>query len=209
MRRDCPCRAPRHRIQVVNHLVKISGVPDRYRWKFRTDFLDAEQPGLAGKIRASIAKLVDSQEPPKQGLFLHGTPGTGKTLLASIVLNELMYWRMKRGRFVNLARSLFPRLRQTMSEGSQESGKLFQIQERLATVPYLVIDDLGVQRGTEWEEEILYDLVDARYAEQQFTVVTTNTPLDEIEGISRGRIYSRLKEMCRWLKLEGTDWRCE
>ena len=43
-------------------------------------------------------------------------------------------------------------------------------------MPYLVLDDFGIQRGTEWEIEMLYDLVDARYGDQRFTVVTTTSP---------------------------------
>ena len=52
---------------------------------------------------------------------------------------------------------------------------------------------------------MLYDLVDARYGDQRFTVVTTNQPLDELKDLAEGRIYSRLVEMCRphppWMAL--------
>ncbi|MFC1526327.1 ATP-binding protein [Candidatus Latescibacterota bacterium] len=114
---------------------------------------------------------------------------------------------MRGGRFVSLGRSYFARLRDTFSEESDQHGRSYQIQEEFGRVPYVVLDDLGVQRGTAWEEEVLYDLVDTRYSQERFTVVTTNEPLEEIQAMSRGRIYSRLQERCKWVELSGPDWR--
>ena len=74
-------------------------------------------------------------------------------------------------------------------------------------MPYLIIDDFGVQRGTDWEMEMLYDLVDARYADERLTVVTTNKPVSEIQQLSDGRIYSRLVEMCYMVDMDGDDYR--
>jgi len=54
---------------------------------------------------------------------------------------------------------------------------------------------------------VLYDLIDGRYAEERFTITTTNQPLSNIEAISKGRIYSRLMEMCQVVELDGPDWR--
>ena len=73
-------------------------------------------------------------------------------------------------------------------------------------MPYLVLDDFGIQRGTEWNR-MLYDLVDARYGDQRFTVVTTNQPLDELKALAKGRIYSRLVEMCQPIPMDGPDYR--
>ena len=202
-RHQCACYLPSLRMQAVGRLVQDSSIPERFRWTFR----DAWEPAGAPIVRA-VAKLVESEEMPTQGLFLHGPPGTGKTMLGCILLNELMLRRRRPARFVNLTRQLFPWLRDTFSEESRRHGQALQILEELQRVPYLVIDDIGVERGTEWEEEILYALVDGRYADQRFTVVTTNVPdVEEIRAISRGRVHSRLQEMCRWVELTGPDRR--
>ena len=60
---------------------------------------------------------------------------------------------------------------------------------------------------TEWEAEMLYDLVDARYAEERLTLVTTNKPLAEVQQLSDGRIHSRLVEMCYTVDMDGDDYR--
>ena len=54
---------------------------------------------------------------------------------------------------------------------------------------------------------MLFDLVDARYSDERYTVVTTNKPLEEIKALSHGRIYSRLVEMCQVISMEGLDYR--
>ena len=79
--------------------------------------------------------------------------------------------------------------------------------KELSEMPYLILDDFGVQRGTEWEIEMLYDLVDARYAEERLTLVTTNKPLAEGQQLSDGRIHSRLVEMCYTVDMDGDDYR--
>jgi DNA replication protein DnaC len=55
--------------------------------------------------------------------------------------------------------------------------------------------------------EMLYELVDARYSDNRFTIVTTNQDLDEIKSLSGGRIYSRLLEMCHLVPMNGVDFR--
>ena len=53
-----------------------------------------------------------------------------------------------------------------------------------------MIDDLGTQNATPWAQEKLYQIFNYRYVNRLPTVVTTNQPLEEIEG----RIHSRLRD---------------
>lgn len=209
--RSCACALPRRRMRAMEAMVKASEIPAKYRWAFRHDYQaiapDQTPIARAEKIRSYIERLVESKERPRKGLLLHGQPGTGKSFLACIILNELMLHRGRPARFVSLSRNFFHRLRDTFSEDSQRHGQAYQILDELVQVPYVVLDDLGVQRGTEWEEEVLYDLVDGRYAEERYTIATTNESLDQIRGLSKGRIYSRLMEMCHVIELNGPDWR--
>jgi DNA replication protein DnaC len=49
--------------------------------------------------------------------------------------------------------------------------------------------------------------VDARYAEQRLTFVTTNKNIDEIKRLAGGRIYSRFLEMCHLIHVQAPDYR--
>jgi len=210
---ECPCRWYRQRLRVTTSNLRAAQLPAKFRFKFRQHLLDRAPDGTpvprVARIRQYIDQLTTSKERPRRGLFLYGRPGTGKSHTAAIILNELILRRQRPGRFISLSRGFFHRLRDTFSEDSQQHGQAYQILERLVRATYLVVDDIGVQRGTEWEEETLYDLIDGRYGEERFTICTTNVDLEEVREISRGRIYSRLQEMCHQVELDGPDWRAE
>jgi len=206
----CPLRRLRRRLETTKGLFKECAVPERFKWKFNDEFnatTPAGQPiAHAERCLGCVSSLIDSGIEPRHGFLLHGPPGTGKTLLACIMLNELLLHRTRPGRFLAVSRFL-QRLRDTFSEESQDYGQTWPVIEEMATVPYLVLDDLGTQRNTEWEKEQLYNLIDARYSEERLTIVTTNYPLEEIKEIAEGRIYSRLMEMCKRVEMGGDDYR--
>ena len=212
-RRWCPCQSARRRLRHIKELFRQADLPSRFRFKFRNDYddiaPDGTRLGLARRVIESlgfVTALLDDDREPERGYLLMGAPGTGKTLLSCILLNELMLRRARPGRFVNLSRKFFQQLRDTYSQESENYGQTFQILEHLCDIPYLVLDDYGVQRGTEWESEMLYDLVDARYGEENLTIVTTNLTRSELEE-SGGRVFSRLVEMCFLVDMQGQDYR--
>ncbi|MDP6779335.1 MAG: hypothetical protein QGI83_21455, partial [Candidatus Latescibacteria bacterium] len=55
--------------------------------------------------------------------------------------------------------------------------------------------------------EMLYNLVDARYADQRLTFVTTNKSLEDVKDLAEGRIYSRFLEMCYIIHVQAPDYR--
>jgi DNA replication protein DnaC len=207
----CPCRPYRLRLEETEALFRQADMPERYRWKFQDSFRGEAEDGtlipLANRAKSEVEKLLWSERPPVRGYLLHGGPGAGKTLLGCIMVNELMLRWCRAGRFLNLSRKYFERLRDTYSEDSEHYGKTWQMMEELCNMPFLMLDDLGTQRNTEWELEMLYNLVDARYGDERFTVVTTNKPLGEIKEIAQGRIYSRLVEMCEVMEMQSADYR--
>ena len=208
---ECSCRPARKRLDRTKRLFKEAHIPERFRWKLQDDFLDTAPDGtavpLASMVLPLVSSLVDRGSEPQSGFFLFGEPGTGKTLLGCIMLNELILHWCKAGRFLNLSRMYFQKLRATFSEDSEHYGLTWQIIEELCNLPYLVLDDFGIQRNTEWEMEMLYDLIDSRYAEGRFTIITTNQSKEEVQALSKGRIYSRISEMCHQVEMMGIDYR--
>jgi hypothetical protein len=79
----------------------------------------------------------------------------------------------------------------------------------------LVLDDVGVERPTDWVQETLAVLIDKRYSNKRPTILTGNLN-DVIDGPNYGdsvqfrlgaRTRSRLLEMCRWVFIESYDTR--
>jgi len=203
---ECPCREIRMKISRIYAIYKRSGIDKKYRWKRFSDFKSvSKQTEEAKKTAYDIVQKFPEVE---KGIFLWGNPGTGKTLLSSIILTELIIRHAVEGRFVKISRNFFRRLKERFVEGSATYGESGKIEKEYSEVDVLVIDDFGVQRDSPWEQETLYNLVDARYEGEKFTLFTSNNnPLNAFKELSGGRILSRIKEMCRIMEISGLDYR--
>ena len=148
------------------------------------------------------------------GVFLYGEKGTGKTKLAAIIANE----RARAGSPVLFASvpDLMADIRRSFKEGTTSEAV-----QAVKNAPFLVLDDLGAEKMTEWVGEQLFCIVNHRYNEQLPTVVTSNysptqviahmatvdglgNVIDDMQG---QRIMSRIYEMCERVEIRGADWR--
>ncbi len=160
------------------------------------------------KLAGVCRKIV---EDPKDVLFTGGT-GTGKTHLAVAILRGLV----ESGKAANYAtatsQAIFvtvPDLLLTIRDafgGDRGRQTEYDIVEKYVNVPYLVLDDLGAEKSTEWSIATLYVIIDARYRERKPTIVTTNLSLDRIRDLLSPRIASRLSES-QVIKLTAKDYR--
>ena len=87
-----------------------------------------------------------------------------------------------------------------------------EVVDKLCRYPLLIIDDFGMERGTEYALEQIYNIVDSRYRSRKPLIVTTNLTLDEIrhpQDTAHARIYDRLLEMCVPVSCIGMNFRQE
>ena len=74
----------------------------------------------------------------------------------------------------------------------------------------LIIDDFGMERGTEYGLEQVYNVIDSRYRSKKPLIVTTNIPLHDLQhpqDTAHARIYDRLLEMCAPIRFSGENFR--
>ena len=98
--------------------------------------------------------------------------------------------------------------------------------DKLLEVDYLFIDELGKGRRTDFEQTIIDQLAAGRYNTNKPIIASTNcstkeTKEKDFSNFERNdfnrfpslqeavgeRIFSRLKETCRFLALDGIDYR--
>lgn len=71
----------------------------------------------------------------------------------------------------------------------------------------LVIDEVGVQYGTEGEQTILFDVLDLRYRGMLPTILMTNQDLSGMKGFLGERTWDRVRETCRWVPFDWESYR--
>ena len=136
------------------------------------------------------------------GLLLWGDVGTGKTFVAACIANALL----EQGIPV-LMTNFSKILNQTGSLYSEERVLYFASFQRY---PLLIIDDLGMERCTEYAKEQVYAVIDERYKANLPLIVTSNLTIGEIrhpENVMDARIYSRILAMCTPVHVHGADQR--
>jgi len=121
---------------------------------------------------------------PKGWLVLVGPSGCGKTHLAAAIANE----RINHGypTFFQGVPDLLDHLRSTFNPDSEMPYDEFF--DRVRDAPLLVLDDLGVQSSTPWAKEKLDQLLNHRFNNELPTVITTSTPIEELEERTRTRL---------------------
>lgn len=78
---------------------------------------------------------------------------------------------------------------------------------RWADVPLLLLDDLGAAKNSEFTEEVNYRLIDRRSKAMTPCLITSNVPVGQLRSMLGSRVASRLREMCRFIEIDGPDQR--
>lgn len=210
----CPARGAHIALNRIVELNRRSGVPSRFQNRF-LDTLDTKDPGISLLIAMDHAVEIIFQyglrnqpdAPEIQGLYLYGSTGTGKTHIACTIINELIRLYQVEAHYAKISRDILNRIRESFNTASQSYGMGGRIEKELASYPALVIDDFGVHRESDWVNQTLYDLIDTRYEKNLLTILTSNEPMESWKGLFGGRLYSRLRQICIEIHLDGEDYR--
>lgn len=74
----------------------------------------------------------------------------------------------------------------------------------------IVLDDLGAERSTEYMNEIVYNIIDARYRANLPMIITSNLSGEDLKhpkDIAEQRVFNRVLERCFPLEVNGPDRR--
>lgn len=136
-----------------------------------------------------------------RSLMLLGPIGTGKTYEAYGALRLLAESGASLSWLFTTAADLYGRLRPRHGVDAE------QVIEQAMKVRFLVLDDLGAAKGSEWTEEINYRLINHRYEHERPTLITSNVPPKDLSVALGERVASRLHEMADRVALKGVDRR--
>ena len=148
------------------------------------------------KLVATLRDGIDNGF--KNNIIILGGVGTGKTHLAYAVINALSEKREYNGiklYFGNKVvfttiKAIIDTIRLAWRKDTNDYDASSIDWEK--NVPLLVIDEVGVQYGTESERTELFELFNHRYGEMLPTLIISNNNRAQLEKILGQRIYDRL-----------------
>lgn len=168
------------------------------RWETRTfaTFDTKHNKTAYQKAKKYAEDFIKNSE---KGLIFFGKCGSGKTHLAVAIANYVITEHkipVKFGTFGSILEQL---------------KKSFQTDEdivsQLVNTPLLIIDDIGKERKSEWSDSVLFEIINGRYEKNNPIIVTTNMDVQTLRANIGDAIFSRLCEMCAWIKMADFDYR--
>lgn len=176
-------------------------VPFEYKDKMAKDFLLDCYDCDTTELKNIINKFIVSFEHFRKegfGLYIQSRErGSGKTLLASILVNEISTRYAVNTKFV----TIYDYLEMT-KKGYHGSPEEIQT---INSAQVLVLDDFGAHMAKEWIESVLFSLIDKRTIQRLITIYTSNIPLEELN--IDGRILDRIKSRSYTLKVPDVSIR--
>ncbi|MCA9940139.1 MAG: ATP-binding protein [Anaerolineales bacterium] len=153
-------------------------------------------------LRRALETARTFAENPRDWLVFNSVGyGNGKTHLAAAIANHAA--RGGEAVLFVLVPDLLDHLRASFNPAS--GVRYDQRFDEVKKAPLLVLDDLGTESATAWAREKLYQLFNYRYNARLPTVITTATPIDEIDP----RLATRMLDgsRCTFFVLEVPSFR--
>ena len=179
--------------------LKAAGIQERHLqdWTFASA-TDTPSVQMAKRYTENWKKV----KAENLGLLLWGDVGTGKSFLAACIANALL----EKG--VPVLMTNFSKILNQM--GAMYSDERYRYIASFNRFSLLIIDDLGIERNTEYALEQVYAVIDERYKTGLPLIITTNLTISQLrnpEDVAHARIYSRVLEMCTPVHVPGYDRR--
>ena len=180
--------------------MKASGLQDKALYDYTFDKDNGINPEMA-----YAHKYVENWEDMKansSGLLLWGNVGTGKSFFAGCIANALL----EKG--VPVLMTNFSRILNTLTGMHFEDRNQFI--DSLNRYSLQIIDDLGIERNSEFVLEQVFNVIDSRYRSKKPLIVTTNLTLTELNNapdVAHRRIYDRILERCAPIRINNRNIR--
>lgn len=208
----CPCscqieeerqrkeqQAQRERMERIKRR-RAHGLRDKSLHAYTFDHDNGSNPVME-KSRAYVHNWKEAYR-NNTGLLLFGDVGTGKSFFAGCIANALL------DQDVPVLMTSFPTILNQLTGVYPEERVDFI--NSLNDYDLLIIDDLGVERSTEFAMEQMFEVIDKRYRSGKPMIITTNLTLEQLRNppdLAHARIYERILERCAPILFSGENFR--
>lgn len=195
---ECDCRrAERERLEKrkadEKHNAEVERLkregfsnPAMRHWTFENDNGKCPQMGKA----YSYVEKWETVRSENLGYLLWGNVGSGKSYFAGCIANALME------KEIPVCMTNFATILNNLFYGSENRNEYII---KLCSYPLLILDDFGMERGTEYGLEQVYNVIDSRYISKKPLIATTNLTPEQLrnpEDVPHAFMASCLKCVC-------------
>ena len=175
----------------IEALFKRAGIPLRFQAKSFENY-QAEGEGPERALRIAKGYADKWKEVCERGtcLIFAGAAGTGKTHLACAIANAIM---------AQGSSALFTTVSDALRSIKRAYDKDAGVSEtdaigELVSPALLILDEVGMDYGTDHSKTLLFDVINKRYENIRPTIILTNLDAAALRDYFGDRIVDRLRE---------------
>ncbi|WP_164917279.1 DnaA/Hda family protein [Clostridium sp. JN-9] len=193
--RYCRCRDE----MLMQKRLNFANIPDEFKGltvnSFRIDWYKNEvsqaRAARAKKAAVNFVKNFEEFQERGKGLYFYSyVKGSGKTRLAVSIGNALMTSKKAGVKFTTTI-DLLAEIKKSYDKKSEFTQS--DLIEAIRGVQCLILDDIGVEKESDWVNEIFYSILDYRMTRQKVTLFTSNGKIEELKHDDR--IKNRIEKM--------------
>ena len=176
----------------VISLLSSSGIPVRYMDSSLENYIPQNE--RSGKMLTSLKRYIaDFKHHRDTGtsIVMSGGVGTGKTHLGASMAQEVIRKYGMKAHFTTVIK-MVRRIRATYSRDSKESEEM--VLDYFMNRDLLIIDEIGVQSGSDHEHNTIFEIINERYADMKPTIILSNEGIEELTKILGERIIDRFRD---------------
>lgn len=165
-------------------------IPLRFQQYTFDNFLEQTKQDIVNK-QTMLDYAVNFENNLKNGIsaILSGSIGTGKTHLSCAVANYIIKNLDKTAVFLNTI-DVFAKIKATYTRNSEITE--IEAINQFNDIDLLILDEFGVQHGTDTEKMIFFRIINKRYENLKPTILISNLSVAELKKIDE-RVFDRLK----------------
>jgi DNA replication protein DnaC len=186
-------------------LLAQSGIPLRFRERTLDGYrCEGRGQRTALGVCRRFAEDFEGQRERGSSLVLVGGAGTGKTHLACAIASEVIRSHLASARFVTVS-DMLRSIKETYRRDSEACES--DVIASYINCDLLVLDEIGVQVGSEHEKLLLFEVLNGRYQALAPSILISNLPPAELETFLGTRIMDRFRECGFVLKFDWDSYR--
>ncbi|GAH02732.1 unnamed protein product, partial [marine sediment metagenome] len=136
------------------------------------------------------------------GLILLGSPGTGKNHIASGIIHETI--ANEKTALMTTAMKIVRTIKDSWKDNSVSEEEII---ERFVEPDLLVIDEIGIQFGSDTEKLYISEIINDRYEARKPSIIIGNMTLEEVESQVGERVIDRFREGGKVVIFDWTSYR--